>query len=107
MTLDMITEIIRYTIPADQAEAFEHAYGQAEAILQSSGHCLGYKLLSGHEEPENRVLLIEWDSLEGHEQGFRKEPGFREFFALVKPFFNNIQEMKHYEVTRIRWQRAA
>jgi hypothetical protein len=39
----------------------------------------------------------EWDSVEGHEQGFRRSPEFRDFFALVQPFFNDIEEMRHYQ----------
>jgi quinol monooxygenase YgiN len=101
----MTTEIIRYRINAANAPAFETAYQKTEPILQGSKHCLGYRLLRGHEELENWILIIEWDSVEGHEQGFRKEPGFREFFALVKPFFNDIQEMKHYESRPMGWKR--
>jgi quinol monooxygenase YgiN len=103
----MTAEIIRYRIRAENAQTFETAYRKAEPILQGSKHCLGYRLLRGHEEPENWMLIIEWDSVEGHEQGFRKEPGFREFFALVKPFFNDIQEMKHYESRPMNWERKA
>jgi quinol monooxygenase YgiN len=53
-------------------------------FCKAPSNCLGYRLLRGHEEPENWILIIEWDSVEGHEQGFRKEPAFRDFFALVK-----------------------
>jgi len=102
----MATEIIRYRIKAENVGAFEEVYQKAAANLRNSKHCLGYRLLRGHEEPENWILTIEWDSVEGHEQGFRKEPGFREFFALVKPFFNEIQEMKHYESTPMQWKRS-
>jgi quinol monooxygenase YgiN len=102
----MTTEIIRYQIGEGNAQAFEKAYQKAESILQTSKHCLGYRMLRGQEETQNWILLIEWDSVEGHEQGFRKEPSFREFFALVKPFFNNIQEMKHYESRLMNWKRA-
>ena len=103
----MTTEIIRYRIAAANAQAFEAAYRQAEPTLQSSEHCLAYRLLRGHEEPDNWILIIEWDSVQGHEQGFRKEPGFREFFALVKPFFADIQEMKHYETRPMNWKRTS
>ena len=72
----MITEVIRYKIPSTQAPAFERAYQQAESLLMNSKHCLGYKLLHGIEKPENWILLLYWDSVEGHEQGFRKEQGF-------------------------------
>ena len=102
----MTTEIIRYKISPTEAEAFERAYTHAESILQNSPHCLGYRLLRGHEKPENWILIIEWDSVEGHEQGFRQEPGFRKFFELVKPFFQQIQEMKHYDSRLATWHRS-
>lgn len=102
----MITEVIRYKIPAEQSDAFEKAYQKAEPILRESAHCLGYRLLRGIEEPENWILLLYWDSVDGHEQGFRKETGFREFFGLVKPFLNQIQEMKHYAEREMLWTRA-
>jgi heme-degrading monooxygenase HmoA len=102
----MTTEIIRYHIDASRAPEFEEAYRHAEPILQGSPHCLGYRLLRGHEEPENWILVIEWDSVEGHEQGFRKGASFRVFFEIVGPFIPRIQEMKHYETGPIRWQRT-
>ena len=43
----------------------------------------------------------EWKSLEEHEQGFRNGPGFQEFFAAVRPFFYEIDEMKHYGRTAV------
>ena len=102
----MTTEVIRYTIPTEQAEAFEQAYQKAEPILRRSDHCLGYRLLRGVEEPENWILFIHWDSVEGHEQGFRKEEGFREFFNLVRPFLDQVHEMKHYEERKMVWSRT-
>lgn len=97
----MTIEYIRYRIPADQADAFLAAYQEASAFLDRSEHCLGYELARGLEEPENWILRIEWDSLEGHEQGFRKSADFRKFFVLVRPFFDAIEEMKHYEVSTV------
>jgi hypothetical protein len=44
------------------------------------------------------VVRIEWDSVEGHERGFRASPRFSEFFTAVQPFFADIEEMKHYAV---------
>jgi heme-degrading monooxygenase HmoA len=100
----MITEIIRYKVPSAQAQAFEEAYHRTESILQKSKHCQGYELLHGIEEPENWILLLHWDSVEGHEHGFRAEPEFSTFFNLIKPFFQQIQEMKHYESRKMEWR---
>ena len=40
----MIVEYVRYSIPADRREAFEGGYGEAQAALAASPHCLGYEL---------------------------------------------------------------
>ena len=47
------------------------------------------------------LLRIQWTSVDGHINGFRKSPQFASFFAAVRPFFAAIEEMKHYEATRI------
>lgn len=56
------------------------------------------EIAQGVEEPDHFIVRIEWDSLEGHEKGFRTSAQFGPFFAKVKPFFQYIREMKHYEV---------
>ncbi len=98
-------EIIRYTIPAAQQTAFEDAYTAAGGILQASPYCLGYSLIKGVDEPENYLLTIYWTSVPDHLNGFRKSAAFGAFFNLVKPFYAQIQEMKHYEQTKLCWQR--
>lgn len=92
----MIVEYIRYRIPTEQGEAFAAAYERAGAILDADHHCLSYEVSQGVEEPENWIVRITWDSREGHEQGFRAAPHFRDFFAAVGPYFANIDEMNHY-----------
>jgi heme-degrading monooxygenase HmoA len=99
--VDVVVEYIRYRIPAGHQARFEAAYRDAAGSLDASGHCLAYELSHGVEESERYILRIEWDSLEGHEQGFRRSPEFRRFFAAVRPFVDQIEEMRHYNVTPI------
>lgn len=98
----MVIEYIRYAVPEDRRPEFERAYDQAARVLDASEHCLGYEVSHGVEEPANYIVRIEWDSIEGHEQGFRKSPGFSTFFAAVRPFFDDIEEMRHYEATPVK-----
>lgn len=103
----MVVEYIRYSVAgADRRAEFEDSYEQAAVSLDASPHCLGYELAHGVEEPENYILRIEWDSLEGHEQGFRPSPEFRAFFAKIRSFVGDIEEMRHYEVTKVRSEEA-
>lgn len=93
----MVIEIIRYTIDNGQESAFEEAYGQASKYLEESLHCLSYQATRCVEEPNRYIVRIEWDSMDGHLKGFRQSPEFRQFFALVRPYFNSIDEMQHYQ----------
>lgn len=93
----MVIEYIRYRIDAARREQFERAYAEAGRSLAASSHCRAYEVAHGVEDPESYIVRIEWDSVEAHEQGFRRSPEFRAFFACVQPFFDDIEEMRHYE----------
>ena len=94
----MIVEYIRYQIPDDDAQAFEDAYRAAAESLEASAHCERYEVARCTEDPAAYTVRIEWDSAEGHLQGFRGSPQFGSFFAAVRPYVERIQEMRHYEV---------
>jgi len=97
----VVVEYIRYTVPADRDGEFEAAWSEAQKVLRDAPQCLSYEVARGVEEPENYVVRIEWRSVAEHEQGFRQSPAFGQFFAAVEPFFDEIQEMRHYELTAI------
>lgn len=96
----MIVEYIRYSIDEGRAEAFEEAYRRAAESLRASEHCERYEVSRCSEDPTQRVVRIEWDSEEGHLSGFRRSSEFRTFLEAVGPFVNDIEEMRHYEVTQ-------
>src|SRR5688500_18656350 len=88
----MIVEYIRYEI--SDPEPFLRGYEAARVALDSSHHCLAYELSRCTEEPTAFILRIEWDSIERHLNGFRKSPEFVQFLAAVRPFIENIREMR-------------
>lgn len=97
----MIVEYIRYSIPETQSAEFERSYAEAATSLKDSAHCLGYELSCCLDDPSSYILRIEWDSVEGHMQGFRNSPEFRRFFAAIRPYVNQITEMRHYRPTSV------
>ncbi|SFE46388.1 Antibiotic biosynthesis monooxygenase [Chitinophaga sp. CF118] len=98
-------EIIRYTIPQEQRSNFEKAYSDAGKFLQASPYCLGYEIIHGEEEPEHYIVTIHWTSMDDHLSKFRKSSEFGGFFNLVRQFFTNIEEMKHYNLTSVSWSK--
>lgn len=93
----MVVEYIRYSVEPPRGKDFEQAYSEAGRILDEAPECLGYEVSRCHEDPKAFTVRIEWKSIEEHEKGFRGSPAFGEFFQLVRPFFGQIQEMRHYE----------
>jgi quinol monooxygenase YgiN len=100
----MIIEYIRYEI--SDAAAFTSAYDAGRRALDASPHCLAYELSRCTEDPRSFILRIEWDSADGHLQGFRKSAGFGDFLAAVRPYMTDIREMRHYELTAIAGRKS-
>lgn len=98
---DKIIESIRYEVAEDRREAFEGAYAEAQASLRASSHCRAWELARCVAEPASYILRIEWDSVEGHLQGFRQIAEFRTLFAAIRSYVNDIREMRHYEHTAV------
>jgi quinol monooxygenase YgiN len=98
----MIVEYVRYRIAEERRGGFEAAYARAAVPLVASAHCLRYELSRCLEDPSYYVLRIEWDSLDGHLEGFRRSPEFRDFLGQIRPYVGDIEEMRHYEATGIR-----
>ncbi|PRX56857.1 putative quinol monooxygenase [Flagellimonas meridianipacifica] len=97
----MTVEYIRYNIAPEKKNAFLTAYEKASEQLNASEFCLGYELTQCEEEPTSFILRIEWTSTEDHLNGFRKSSDFAVFLKHVRPFFNDIMEMNHYQLTSV------
>ena len=65
-------------------------------------NCLAHELTQCTEDEGHYILRLEWDSEEGHLKGFRSSVEFKSFFALVRPYVNDIEEMRHYRLTDVR-----
>jgi heme-degrading monooxygenase HmoA len=99
--VEMVIEYIRYKVPDERCAEFETAWGSAKAVLTDAPECIAHEVARGVEHPDQYIVRIEWTSLSDHEQGFRKSAGFGTFFAAVRPFFEQIQEMEHYDLTAV------
>jgi Antibiotic biosynthesis monooxygenase len=105
----MIVEYIRSKIPKEETRAFGQPIQAHKlhcrlllivlAIICLGYICLGYELSRCADAPEHCILRIQWNSRQGHLEGFRKSPEFGAFFRHVKPFVASTEEMCHYEVT--------
>ena len=95
-------EYIRYRVPEQQSAEFLAAYTRAAVQLAAAPQCVDYGLTRCEEEPESWILRITWTSTEEHLEGFRRSELFPPFFAEIRPYVENIEEMRHYRPTGVQ-----
>ncbi len=93
----MIVEYLRYSIDAARQAAFISDYTNAAVPLQSSAYCQAYEFCQCVEDPSKFIIRIQWTSAEDHLNLFRKSTEFKEFFAHIKSYLDDIDEMRHYK----------
>jgi hemoglobin len=103
----MVTEYIRYRVPPERLDGFEAAYAQAAESLRAAPQCVDFDLAKCAEEPACYILRITWTSTDDHLKGFRGGPHFGPFFAAIRPYVGDIEEMRHYEATTVRGEGGA
>lgn len=93
----MILEIADITIVAGKQAEFDAAIVRGlETVASKAGGFRGYKVNKCMETPERYVLMIYWDTLEDHTEGFRQGPLFPEWRAIVGPFFAKPPHVEHF-----------
>ncbi|MEU3738724.1 antibiotic biosynthesis monooxygenase [Streptomyces sp. NPDC032198] len=95
-------EYIRYRIPSERSAEFLSAYTRAAVPLAAAPQCVDYELTRCEGDFEHFILRITWTSTKDHLEGFRGSELFRDFFAEIRPYVENIEEMRHYTPTAVR-----
>jgi heme-degrading monooxygenase HmoA len=93
----MILEHAVLDIEAGSAREFEAAFAEAKSIITGSPGFRSLRLERCLEQPDHYVLLVEWDSVEAHEIGFRTSSAFEEWRALLHHFYPQHPVVQHFE----------
>ena len=97
----VILEHALLSVRPGQQEAFEEAFGQARRIIAAMPGFGGLTLSRCIERPDDYLLLVEWERLEDHTEGFRESPQYQEWRALLHSFYDPFPAVEHFrEVAR-------
>ncbi len=91
MVLEVADIRVREGAEADFIAAFE---GVREVLATTPG-CRSVRMTHGIESPDRFVLLVEWDSVEAHEQNFRASDRFAQWRGAIGPFFAGAPHVEH------------
>ncbi len=93
----MITEHALLPVKAGQEDAFVAAMEEAKGIIAASPGFKSLRVERCVERPSNFLLLVEWDSLEDHTEGFRGSAAYGEWRALLHHFYDPFPVVEHFE----------
>ena len=93
----MILEHAVLDVIPGEKEHFEEAFDSARPIISSMPGCRSVRLERCIEHPSRYLLLVEWDRLEDHTEGFRGSDEYQEWRRLLHHFYDPFPTVEHYE----------
>ena len=94
----MVLEVAILNIKEGMTAAFEKSFEMASSILTSMKGYLNHELKKCVEKDHQYILLVNWETLEDHEHGFRKSPEYQEWRALLHHYYEPFPEVEHYRL---------
>jgi heme-degrading monooxygenase HmoA len=96
----MVIEHAMLVIKEELVEEFVQTINEAFPILSSSEGYLSHKLLRNKEEPAHFILVVHWNSLEDHLDGFVESTKFKKWDSMLRRFFDSHPTVLHYTELR-------
>lgn len=95
----MILESALLQVTQGNTVAFEKDFATASKIIASMPGYISHELHHCLEENTSYLLLVHWETLADHTNGFRKSAGYEDWKKLLHHYYNPFPEVRHF--TRI------
>lgn len=92
----MILEVATLQIKEGMSEAFEISFQKAEKIISSMNGYISHQFKKCVEQDNKYILLVNWETIEDHEVGFRQSDEYQEWKALLHHFYEPFPIVEHY-----------
>lgn len=101
----MILEHVLLPVRPGSEEDFLEAFAEASPIISSMPGFGSLTLSRCVERPSTFLLLVEWDTLEDHTEGFRGSVEYQQWRRLLHHFYEPMPTVEHF--VRVSEGRAA
>ncbi len=92
----MILEAALLNVRPAQDAAFTAAMLEARPLIAASPGFGGMEVRPCIEQPGRYLLLVWWDTLEDHTQGFRGSERYQAWKALLHHFYEPFPVVEHF-----------
>lgn len=94
----MILETATISVIPGQEDAFLAALEDAKGVLLRAEGWREIRVRRGIERPSTFQLVIGWETLEDHTEGFRGGELFGQWRAIIGPHFAEPPQVEHWAV---------
>ena len=92
----MILEVAVLDVKPGQEESFQRDFSRAQGLLEVMRGYGSHELQRCIERPSRFILLVRWETLEDHVEGFRNSPEYQEWKSLLHHYYDPFPEVEHY-----------
>ncbi|WP_286830906.1 MULTISPECIES: antibiotic biosynthesis monooxygenase family protein [Kordiimonas] len=92
----MILEHAILNVKAGEEAAFEAAMADAKAIIAGMKGFKGLEVRPCLERTGQYLLLVRWETLEDHTEGFRGSPEYQAWKQHLHHFYEPFPTVEHY-----------
>ena len=93
----MITEHALLDVMPGSEEEFVEAMERAKAIIAASPGFVSLRVERCVERPSCFLLLVEWERLADHTEGFRGSAGYQDWRAALHHYYDPFPVVEHFE----------
>ncbi len=92
----MILEVAILNVIPGQEDAFMKAFDKARHIISKMAGYISHQLKRCVENVSRFILLVEWEKLTDHTEGFRGSKEYQEWKGLLHHFYDPFPTVEHY-----------
>ena len=92
----MILEVAILDVLPGRSEAFERDFAEAQSLVAEIEGYQRHELRRCVEERDRYLLLVWWDTLEAHTEGFRGSPQYARWRELLHHYYDPFPTVEHY-----------
>ena len=96
-TQSQVLEVAILDVKPGETKEFEAKFDQAKAIISTMNGYMDHDLQRCLETKNRYILLVNWQSLEDHTQGFRGSEEYQKWRDLLHHFYHPFPVVEHYE----------
>ncbi|MEE9434893.1 MAG: antibiotic biosynthesis monooxygenase [Sphingorhabdus sp.] len=93
----MILEHALLRVRPGEAAQFEAAMAKAIPLISASPGFQGIEIRPASQEQNLYLLIVNWDDIASHEQGFRKSDRYQQWRDLLHGFYDPMPEVSYFE----------